>query len=288
MASPPASHPFMRQRIGSTPSPAGSTPDAPTFASLGPTPNTTRTTSRAGAATPGSDVRSERSATSPLPPPRPGTITRSPRLGDSDPTLEPEMNGKAEAKRRSWGEALTVEAEAEASAPRKLSRWEEKVQGDLAGWRGGHGTPRSSVPQPGQPNSTYYGQPPTGIIGRDLPKEIVRVDREWSLGDICQFSTAFPLELETRLDAATYTKFIESINVPLREAYSVSGAVIDNLIGVLTWWTSLLWHKSHFESELRRAEDLIEEANEKTFHRVGLNILSPRSVALQYLEIEYY
>jgi hypothetical protein len=47
-------------------------------------------------------------------------------------------------------------------------------------------TPRSSVPQPGQPNSTYYGQPPTGIIGRDLPKEIVRVDREWSLGDICQ------------------------------------------------------------------------------------------------------
>lgn len=25
------------------------------------------------------------------------------------------------------------------TSPRKLSRWEEKVQGDLAGWRGGHG-----------------------------------------------------------------------------------------------------------------------------------------------------
>ncbi|KLT44281.1 hypothetical protein CC85DRAFT_283795 [Cutaneotrichosporon oleaginosum] len=286
MASPPASHPFMRQRIGSTPSPPGSTPDAPTFASLGPSPNTTRAGSRAGAATPsGSDVRSELSASSPLPPPRPGTASRSPRLGPSDPAMEPEANGKADpASRRSWADGLTVEPE----APRKLSRWEEKVQGDLAGWRGGHGTPRSSVPQPGQPNSTYYGQPPTGIIGRDLPKEIVRVDREWSLGDICQFSTAFPLELETRLDAATYTKLIESINAPLREAYSVSGAVVDNLIGVLTWWTSLLWRTSHFEKELRRAEDIIEEANTTTFNRVGLNILSPRSVALQYLEIEYY
>lgn len=62
-----------------------------------------------------------------------------------------------------------------------------------------------------------------------------------------RFSTAFPLELETRLDAATYTKFIEQVNAPLREAYSTSGAVVDNLIGVLTWWTSLIWRTSHFE-----------------------------------------
>lgn len=47
--------------------------------------------------------------------------------------------------------------------------------------------PRSSVPQAGVPNSTYYGQPQTGTIGRDLPKEIVRIDRDWSLGDVCQY-----------------------------------------------------------------------------------------------------
>lgn len=46
--------------------------------------------------------------------------------------------------------------------------------------------PRSSVPQAGVPNSTYYGQPQTGTIGRDLPKEIVRIERDWHLGDICQ------------------------------------------------------------------------------------------------------
>lgn len=85
-------------------------------------------------------------------------------------------------------------------APRKLSRWEEKVQGDLAGWRGGQGTPRSSVPQGGQPNSTYFNQPVTGVIGRDLPKEIIRIERDWSLGDIAQcVGPRFQLMPDSRL-----------------------------------------------------------------------------------------
>lgn len=46
-------------------------------------------------------------------------------------------------------------------------------------------TPRSSVPQDGA-TDTYFGQPHTGLIGRDLPKEIVRVQRTYALKDICQ------------------------------------------------------------------------------------------------------
>jgi hypothetical protein len=46
--------------------------------------------------------------------------------------------------------------------------------------------PYSSVPQQGQDASTYYGQPATGTIGQDLPKEILRVERDWILGDVCQ------------------------------------------------------------------------------------------------------
>lgn len=46
---------------------------------------------------------------------------------------------------------------------------------------------------------------------------------------------------------AAFVKFIETLNAPLREAFSTSGAVWDNLIAVLTWWTSLLWRTSHFE-----------------------------------------
>lgn len=62
--------------------------------------------------------------------------------------------------------------------------------------------------------------------------------------------------------------------------------MIDNIIAIVTWWTSLIWRTSHFEKELQRAEEVIRMANETTFNRVGLNILSPREVALQYVSLK--
>jgi predicted N-acetyltransferase YhbS len=66
----------------------------------------------------------------------------------------------------------------------------------------------------------------------------------------------------------------------------------------------LFWRTSHFEKvrtkirrdagnggeangvqELRKAEEVIRHANEQTFNPVGLNILSPRSVGLQYVSV---
>ncbi|RSH85810.1 uncharacterized protein EHS24_003990 [Apiotrichum porosum] len=268
MTSPPSSHPFLRPAVAVASAASGSLDGQQRRASYG------FTGAYQSMLTPvtGSEDTSFARPTSPAsaaatssrgPSPRPPSTTRTP--------FDTTMNGSAEP--------FADPSE----SPRKLSRWEEKVQGDLAGWRGGEG-----VPQAGVPNETYYGQPPTGVVGRDLPKEIVRIERDWSLGDICQFATAFPLELESRLSPASFQLFVEAINDPLREAYSTSGAVIDNIIAIVTWWTSLIWRTSHFEKELQRAEEVIRMANETTFNRVGLNILSPREVALQYLEIEYY
>lgn len=72
-----------------------------------------------------------------------------------------------------------------------------------------------------------------------------------------RFSTVFPMELESRIAPAAFQSFVESINSPLEEAYSVSGAITDNLIAVLTWWTSLLWRTSHFE-KVRGVHPLIK------------------------------
>ncbi|OCF37261.1 hypothetical protein I316_01169 [Kwoniella heveanensis BCC8398] len=68
----------------------------------------------------------------------------------------------------------------------KLKGWETKVNEDLQGWRGGHGTPRSAYPRQALPPKSYYNQPITGTIGRHLPKEIVRIERDWSGGEVCQ------------------------------------------------------------------------------------------------------
>ena len=47
-------------------------------------------------------------------------------------------------------------------------------------------------------DSVYY-TPPMGRIGVHHPREIVRVERDYTGGEIVQFSTAYPMELEGRV-----------------------------------------------------------------------------------------
>ncbi|ORY35010.1 Golgin subfamily A member 7/ERF4 family-domain-containing protein [Naematelia encephala] len=172
----------------------------------------------------------------------------------------------------------------------RRERWGSKVKEDLKGWRGGHGPVRSNYARTTTdlPDTTYFGQPVTGTIGLHLPKEVVRIERDWSGGEVCQFDTTFPIELEDRITPDQWRTFIDQLNIHLAEAYSVKGAVMDNLLAIFTWWTSLLWSTSHFERGLKEAEKTIQQANTEVFESKGLRVLSPRSVALQFLEIEYY
>lgn len=44
-----------------------------------------------------------------------------------------------------------------------------------------------------------FGTPQTGIIGRHKPREIIRIDRDYSSGEICQFWSGYQFELEGRV-----------------------------------------------------------------------------------------
>ncbi|ORX38071.1 Golgin subfamily A member 7/ERF4 family-domain-containing protein, partial [Kockovaella imperatae] len=179
----------------------------------------------------------------------------------------------------------------EAFERQRRQRWDAKVEEDLRGWRGGNGTARSSYSKTAVPTNSYYGQSASGVIGTHLPKEIVRIERDWSDGEVCQFETSFPMELEGRVQPKKWAEFVSTLNRRLLSAYSIRGAVIDNLFAIATWWTSLLWRTSHFEKELRRAELYISDANRDIFNPVGLNVLSPRHLALQFVsptqEVQY-
>lgn len=52
-------------------------------------------------------------------------------------------------------------------------------------------TPRSSYPHSALPPMSYFHQPVTGEIGKHLPKEMVRIERDWSGGEMCQCVTLF-------------------------------------------------------------------------------------------------
>ncbi|WVW86618.1 hypothetical protein I302_108671 [Kwoniella bestiolae CBS 10118] len=168
----------------------------------------------------------------------------------------------------------------------KLREWDGKVERDLKGWRGGNGKPRSYYALQALPPHSYFHQPITGTIGKHLPKEVIRIDRDWSGGEVCQFDTVYPMELEGRIKPNQMLEFITSLNEILYSAYAVRPTIWDNLIAVGTLWTSLFWRESHFERELQRAERFIHEHNTGLFNPQGLNVLTPRYVALQFLEIE--
>ena len=49
------------------------------------------------------------------------------------------------------------------------------------------------------PSTSAFGTDPIGQIGVHHPREIIRIERDYSAGDLAQFSLAYPLELEGRV-----------------------------------------------------------------------------------------
>ncbi|KAF7437304.1 hypothetical protein PC9H_004143 [Pleurotus ostreatus] len=152
---------------------------------------------------------------------------------------------------------------------------------------------RSLVPKssyyfgPPAPDSAY-GTAPIGQIGLHHPREILRIERDYTGGELIQFAPIYPLELEGRI---TPTQFLESINAMnelLISAHSLRHSFFDNVLAVLTLQLSRIVTTSHYEKEMQRLQQLFDDLNARLFNPVGLNLLWPRKVAFLYLEIEYY
>ena len=57
----------------------------------------------------------------------------------------------------------------------------------------------------GPPTSdSAYGTAPTGHIGVHYPREILRVERDYTGGELIQFAPIYPLELEGRVRLQTF------------------------------------------------------------------------------------
>lgn len=59
--------------------------------------------------------------------------------------------------------------------------------------------PKSSYYYGPPPPDTAFGTDPIGQIGIHHPREIVRIERDYSGGEIIQFSAVYPLEFEGRV-----------------------------------------------------------------------------------------
>lgn len=61
--------------------------------------------------------------------------------------------------------------------------------------------PRSSYYYGPPPANAAFGTEPIGQIGVHHPREIVRVERDYTGGDLVQFAPVYPLEFEGRVGA---------------------------------------------------------------------------------------
>jgi len=155
-----------------------------------------------------------------------------------------------------------------------------------------------SGPRPVIPKSSYYfgppppdsayGTPPVGQIGVHHPREVLRVERDYTGGELIQFAPIYPLELEGRITPTHFLESINSINELLISAHSLKRSLVDNTLAILSLQISRLFVKTHFEKEMMRLRKLIDELNAELYNPVGLNMLWPGGVAFLYLEIEYY
>ncbi|KAH6917665.1 Golgin subfamily A member 7/ERF4 family-domain-containing protein, partial [Coprinopsis sp. MPI-PUGE-AT-0042] len=148
--------------------------------------------------------------------------------------------------------------------------------------------PKSSYYSGPPPSDTAYGTPPMGHIGVHHPREILRVERDFTGGEVIQFAPIYPLELEGRLTPTQFLESINSINEVLISAHSLRHAFLDNVVTLMSLQLSTLVMSTHFDKELKKLRSLIGDLNGMLFNPVGLNILWPGDIAFQFLEIEYY
>ncbi|KAL1709401.1 Golgin subfamily A member 7/ERF4 family-domain-containing protein [Schizophyllum commune] len=159
--------------------------------------------------------------------------------------------------------------------------------------RSGANTPRPQIPRSAYftgppPPDAAFGTAPVGQIGLHHPREIVRIERDYSGGELVQFAPIYPLELEGRITPTQFLESINAINELLILAHSTRHAFVDNTLAVLTLQLSRLFVQSYYDRMMRRLKNLIDELNVEIYNPAGLNILWPRKVAFLFLEIEYY
>lgn len=149
-------------------------------------------------------------------------------------------------------------------------------------------TPEREVFDKSITEKKVFGTSPRGTIGIHKPRAIVRVERDYSAGELCQFWSGWKEELQGRVTPTTYQTTMNDLNTILASANDPYKSIFDNCLSILTLYLSPFLLGSHYEREMRKFDSVLEKANQTIYNPAGLNFLPPRKCAYLFLEIEYY
>ncbi|KAJ7674434.1 Golgin subfamily A member 7/ERF4 family-domain-containing protein [Mycena rosella] len=107
--------------------------------------------------------------------------------------------------------------------------------------------PKSSYYFGPPPSDSAYGTQPVGQIGLHHPREILRVERDYTGGELIQFAPIYPLELEGRITPTQFLESINDMNELLISAHSLRRSFLDNMLAVFTLQLSRLLLTPHYD-----------------------------------------
>ncbi|CAO1630876.1 unnamed protein product [Sympodiomycopsis kandeliae] len=150
--------------------------------------------------------------------------------------------------------------------------------------------PRSAYYTGPPPKESAFGTSPAGQVGVDRPREIVRIERDYSISPshIAQYYPSFPLELENRITPTQFSDMINDINALLIEANNPKWAALDNGLAILTLWISPWITGSYYQRKMKQFQTMLDQFNTRFLDKNGLHIRHPETNAWLFLEMEYY
>ena len=145
--------------------------------------------------------------------------------------------------------------------------------------------PKSSYYFGPPPVGSAFGTQPVGQIGVHHPREVLRVERDYTGGEVIQFAPIYLMELEGRITPTQFLETINTINEILISASSLRRAALDNTIAVLSLQLSHLVLKTHYEKEMERLKAVFGELNERVWWEKGLSLRWPGDVAWLFVSL---
>ena len=127
-----------------------------------------------------------------------------------------------------------------------------------------------------------------GQIGVHHPREVLRVERDYTGGEVIQFAPIYLMELEGRITPTQFLETINTINEILISASSLRHAALDNTLAVLSLQLSHLVFKTHYEKEMERLKTVFRELNEKVWWERGLSLRWPGEVAWLFVSFVFF
>ncbi|RHZ47457.1 hypothetical protein Glove_579g11 [Diversispora epigaea] len=121
-----------------------------------------------------------------------------------------------------------------------------------------------------------------------LPKQIIRIERDYCKGELCQFQDSFPVEIDGRVNPRRFQRTINTLNQKLEKAFDPKYNCLDNFLACVTIYTSTLCMRPHFEKMIEEICIFLDNENQTIYNPNGLNFRNPQRTSFLFLELEFY